>query len=207
MRAAEFLRAKLEDDNSLFPVYTRAVALSSLRLAGYTMDMLSKLGTDDLASEIHKHGLDKITTGRIAYYVHGALAICKDPRSFYGYNLIKRLQDGIKEYPVVGFNHPFPYSLAVLSLCISGYGQHSYLEYTLKIRDMINQNIHTTHSGDTIAMATMALTCMEEKKKDDRTCSSVLQKTISLATKWMMKNQNDDGSFGNSITTAHVAKV
>ncbi|XP_031557454.1 transcobalamin-2-like [Actinia tenebrosa] len=208
-RAAEFLRGKLEENFRFDPEYTRAVVIRSLRLAGYTVDMLNNLGTnlDDLANELHQQGLGKISTGRIAYYVQGVLSICQDPRAFHGHNLIKRLEDGIKAYPVVGFNHPFPYSLAVLSLCMSGHGEASYSEYALKIRNTINQIINSTHSKDTVAMATMALACMRDKTKNDAICSNVLKKTIKVATNWMMTKQNSNGSFGNSITTAHVAKA
>lgn len=207
MRAAEFLRGKLEENFPFNPEYTRAVVIRSLRLSGYTLDMLTKLGTNlnDLAHELHQQGLEKISTGRIAYYVQGVISICQDPRAFHGHNLIKRLQDGLKAYPVVGFNHPYPYSLAVLSLCMSGHGKTFYLEYALKIRDIVN--INSTHSKDTVALATMALACMRDKKKDDLICSNVLKQTIKVATNWLMAQQKSDGSFGNSITTAHVAKV
>jgi hypothetical protein len=194
--------------------------------------MVSQLGIEDIGKYIDQQGLNNITIGRVAYIVLGVLAICKDPRAFHDYNLIKRLEDGIKEYPVVGFNHPFPYSLAVLALCTSGHGQQSYSTYTMMLKKMILENTGSVHAGDTIAMATMALSCMYERQAELKACNYRyrcryrcrhrhrpanrpracnnryrLRRIISYATRWLRRQQKRDGSFGNSITTALAAQV
>ena len=214
------MRSKLADKDAKTLDYIRAAAFSSLRLGGFTIDMLSKLGLKDLGKDIETQGLKNITTGRVAYYVQGVQAICKDPTSFRGHNLIQRLKEGLEEYPVVGFNHPFPYSLAVLALCNSGHGSDSYRNYTVMIRNMIQNNIHNnpTHGGDTAALAIVALTCMYNKQPRPKPCywwcysrrkslRDLLRKTIRHAASWLTRTQKRDGRFGNSITTALAVQV
>ncbi|KAK3737544.1 hypothetical protein QZH41_010653, partial [Actinostola sp. cb2023] len=225
VKGNEFIRSKLADKKVATFGYIRAAAFNSLRLGGFTIDMLSKLGLQDLGEDIDKQGLNNITTGRIAYYVQGVQAICKHPAAFHGHDLIKRLKDGIKEYPVVGFNHPFPYSLAVLALCTSGHGSESFSTYTHMIRNMTYHNIknNPVHSGDTVALATMALTCMYSKQPKPKPCyfghwfcyyrnrkrslREVLRRTIWETARWLKRQQKRDGSFGNSITTALVVQA
>ena len=188
--------------------------------------MLSRLGDEKIGEYIDKQGLNNITTGRLAYIVLGVKALCQDPKSYHGYNLIKTVEDGIKKYPVVGFNHPFPYALAVLSVCTSGYGQDSYETYTKMLSKMIMKNRNSVHAGDTISMATMALTCMYKSLRrlrrldcryvywyrrtaDRKLCRlrSKLRWIIWFATRWLRRRQKRDGSFGNSITSAHAVQV
>lgn len=187
--------------------------------------MISKLGVEKIGEYIDKEGLKNITTGRVAYIVLGVKAICQDPRAFHGYNLIKRVEDGIKEYPIVGFNHPFQYALAVLSLCTSGHSQASYETYTKMLAKMILKNRKSVHAGDTIAMATMALSCMYKKQRPrhldcryrywhrraaDRKLCRVMSKLrwiLWFATRWLRRQQKRDGSFGNSITSALTVQV
>lgn len=180
--------------------------------------MFSSLGLNDFGKDID----NKTTTGRIAYYVQGVLAICKDPKSFRGHDLVKRLQDGLKKYPVVGFNHPFQYSLAVLALCTSGHGQHLYRNYTVAITKMVHDSIKNNpgHGGDTVSLAIMAMTCMYDKQPRPRPCywwtcyrrrkhslRYLLRKSIRYAASWLKRQQKRDGSFGNSITTALAVQV
>lgn len=222
LQGSNFIRTKLADSNVITFDYIRGAAFNSLRLGGFTIDMLSPLGLSDFGKDLDTQGVNNITTGRIAYYVLGVLAICKDPKSFRGHNLVNRLQQGLKQYPVVGFNHPFQYSLAVLALCISGNGQQFYRDYTLAISKMIRDNVNSNpgHSGDTVSMAIMALTCMYDKQPRPSRCffwscyrrrrnslRYLLRKVITRAALWLKRQQKRDGSFGNSITSALAVQV
>lgn len=222
MKGNEFLRSNLADSNVITFDYIRGAAFNSLRLGGFTIDMLSSLGLSDFGKDLDTQGANNITTGRIAYYVLGVLAICKDPKSFRGVNLVQRLQQGLKEYPVTGFDHPFQYSLAVLALCISGNGQNLYRNYTLAIEKMMRDNVSSNpgHSSDTVSMAIMALTCMYDKQPRPKRCyflscyrrrrhslRYLLKRIITRAASWLGKQQKRDGSFGNSITSALAVQV
>lgn len=203
VRAAEFIRSKVLDKNTFMRGHHLGAALSSLRLTGFSMDMLSRVGKEKLQNDIKTRNMSEVTPGEAGYYILGALGTCQDPKDYA--RLVKRLKDGIPEYPVVGFDHPFPYGLAILGLCISGEGRELYPSYADKLVPLIKKSVHLTHAGDTMSMLTLALSCIykDESLKNNQT----IKTTLKQAANTLVNSQKKDGSFGNSITTALSVQV
>ena len=125
------------------------------------------------------------------------------PRA-YG-RLVQRMKDGISEYPVVGFNHPFPYGLAVLGLCMSGEGRECIQVMPTSWCRSSRSQLSCTMLETQVSMLTLALSCIhkDESLKNNQTIKSTLQDAANT----MVNSQKKDGSFGNSITTSLVFQV
>ncbi|GIY81661.1 uncharacterized protein CG3556 [Caerostris extrusa] len=94
-------------------------AITTLHLAQATNFNDSTLDEDitakqlelQLSTAILRNGTDPVTPTQLAIYINALLVICHDPENFYGFNLIRELENQI-EYSDTTTN-PFPY----LALC------------------------------------------------------------------------------------------
>lgn len=178
-----------------------AFAFQSLRLIGHSVEA----GAEHLNAEIINADIGSLSGGRVAHYIHGALASCRDPQNFYDFNLVSSLETKLSNYPQVGFNHPFQYSLAVLALCSSG---RMELGYVNNILLSISEQLPSLYaSGDTLAMQIMALTCVTRsiKRKESEAILKKIKDGIKEASTELVKRQLNDSTFGENEVTAALA--
>ena len=206
-RAAEWLRNNKDKDGTYGEGYVNGFAFYALRLVGHNVEH----GAAILHGEIiKKGGLSSIPGRSLAVYILGALAACRDPRQFYGLDLVTSLKKKLDKYPHVGFNHPFQFSIAMTALCTAGkdVGKWKYVNYI--INNIPDQTISTAHaSGDTLAMHIFALTCVEEfitrHKQSKYNLLIRIRGGIDTASKILLKRQLRDSTFGRNQVTAALS--
>ena len=182
-----------------------AFVFHSLRLIGHSVET----GAEHLNAEIINADIGSLSGGRVALYILGALASCRDPQNFYDFNLVSSLKAKLSKYPQPGFNHPYQYSLAAMALCSSrhdlGRMKFSYVD---KILQSIPERLPSGFaSGDTLAMQIMALTCVKKSMKT-RGSEAILEKIkdgIDLASTELVNRQLNDSTFGENEVTAALA--
>ena len=201
VRAAEWLTNQQDENCTYGEGHVSAFAFQSLRLIGHSVEA----GAEHLNAEIINADIDSLSGGRVAHYIHGALASCRDPQNFYDFNLVSSLEIKLSNYPQVGFNHPFQYSLAVLALCSSG---RMELGYVNNILLSISEQLPSLYaSGDTLAMQIMALTCVTRsiKRKESEAILKKIKDGIKEASTELVKRQLNDSTFGENEVTAALA--
>ena len=203
VRAADWLINQQDENCTYGEGHVSAFAFQSLRLIGHSVET----GAEHLNAEIINADIGSLSGGRVAHYVLGALASCRDPRNFYDFNLVRSLETKLSNYPQVGFNHPFQYSLAVLALCSSGRMKLA-LGYVKNILLSISEQLPSVHaSGDTLAMQIMALTCASKsiKKKKSEAILKRIKDGIKDASTELVIRQLNDSTFGQNEVTAALA--
>lgn len=204
VRAAEWLRNQQDENGTYGEGHVSAFAFHSLRLIGHSVET----GAEHLNAEIINADIGSLSGGRVAHYVLGALASCRDPQNFYDFNLVSSLKTKLSKYPQVGFDHPFQYSLAVLALCSSRHdlGRTKY-GYVDKILQSIPTHSPVIASGDTLALQIMALTCVTKsiKRKGSEAILQKIQDGIDLASTELVNRQLNDSTFGENEVTAALA--
>ena len=204
VRAAEWLINQQDENRTYGEGHVSAFAFQSLRLIGHSVEA----GAEHLNAEIINADIGSLSGGRVAHYILGALASCRDPQNFYDFNLVSSLKTKLSEYPQVGFNHPFQYSLAVLALCSSGHLGRMEFGYVNNILLSISeQSPSVLASGDTLAMQIMALTCVTKsiKKKGSETILNKIKDGIDEASAELVNRQSNDSTFGENEVTAALA--
>lgn len=203
-RAAEWLRNNQDKQGTYGEGHVNGFAFHALRLVGHSVEQ----GGGILNAEIiKKGGVGSIPGGPLAVYILGALASCQDPEKFYGLDLVTSLQNKLDNYPHVGFNHPFQYSLAVIALCSAGkdVGKNKYVNYI--VPNIANQTAAAHASGDTLSMHIFALTCAKEFAKKERKFWLLrsIQDGINNASKVLHNRQQLDSTFGKNEVTAALS--
>ena len=214
VRSSDWLRQYYQDNNSFIRPHTASSMMIPLRLSGHSADTLlsdfknsSSFSIDEtlrdyLNEQNRTHGnLINIPTGRLAYIIHGVVAICKDPEDFYGHNLSVPLLYGIKRFPIPGtFNNYFQYSLAAIAFCIRGVKVPEIM--VDKLLERVNRTFKSsTHSNDINALVLIALSCVARSDKVDRAVEKLVHWFIS-------ERQNSrTGDFGNQYSTALAVQV
>ena len=190
--------------------HVSAFAFHSLRLIGHSVET----GAEHLNAEIIKADIGSLSGGRVALYILGALATCRDPQRFFDFDLIASLKTKLSKYPKLWFDHPFQYSLTVMALCSSGKAQGRNKEtYVNKIIKSIQNQLadsDATPSGDTLAMQVMALTCVKKSitRKDMGGLKKKIRYAVDDASNELVKRQLNDSTFGeNEVTAALVSQV
>ncbi|XP_078358162.1 transcobalamin-1-like [Oculina patagonica] len=206
IRAAEWLRNNHDKNGTYGEGHVNGFAFHALRVVGHNVEH----GAAILHAEIiKKGGLSAIPGGPLAVYILGALATCRDPWQFYGLNLVSSLQNQLDKYPLVGLDHPFQFSLAVIALCSAGkdVGQLKYVDYI--INNIRNQTTAAHASGDTLAMHIFALTCVEEfitrHAQPKFNLLIRIRGGIVTASKVLLKRQLLDSTFGKNQVTAALS--
>lgn len=203
VRAAEWLRNQQDENGTYGLGHVSAFAFHSLRLIGHSVET----GAEHLNAEIIKGDIGSLSGGRVALYILGALATCRDPQNFYDFNLVSSLKNKLSKYPQVGFDHPFQYSLAVMALCSSG--KDLGRKKTTYVKEILHSVPDQTDyaSGDTLAMQVMALTCIKKsiKKQGNKALIKKINKGINTTSSELAKRQLNDTTFGENEVTAALA--
>ncbi|KAK2574403.1 Transcobalamin-1 [Acropora cervicornis] len=209
-RAADWLRNKQDKNGTYGEGHASAVAFHSLRLIGDHLEQ----GAEHLNAEIIKNNLGSISGGRVAHYILGAMSTCRDPKNFYNFNLIRALQTKLGKYPQEAeFSHPFQFSLAVLALCSSGVDFEKRMTFVEDITGSVLQDQSVVYDTDTSAMQVLALTCVRESLKRQRSKPMKIEnlninQAINKASKELLGRQMKDSTFGeNEVTAALSAQM
>ena len=190
------------ENGTLLLGHTTANAFHSLRLVGYSVPKVSKLGAEHLKEKINDTGLDEIPGGKLAYYILGVISSCEDPRDFNKQDLVAALKKKMSSYGTVGgFNHPFQLGLALLAFCTSGekvdIKDVRFFVQKLKLDD------DSLHGISTLSIGTIALSCIRRKQKVKE-----LKRTIRRATRKLKVIQKmKKNSFGNEASTSLAVQV
>ena len=198
VKAAEWLKSQFNETIDFGGGHARAHALHSLRLLGHDVTH----GARSLADELAREGLGRISGGRLALYVLGVMAACEDPLNFAGQDLVKELQGKLRKYPTVGFNHPFQYNLAVLTLCTAG----ASIKYNQVARLVSRTISHQVDDVDTLSVGVVAARCINRKQNKQ---SKKLRTYIKRAATHLKRVQEKSGGskFGTEISTANGVMV
>ena len=204
VRAAEWLRNNHDKHGTYGEGHVNGFVFYALRLVGHNVEH----GAAILHAEITKQGgLDSIPGGPLAAYVFGAMATCRDPWQFYGLDLVTSLEKKLDNYPQVGFNHPFPFSLAIIALCTAGkdVGKWKYVQYIIK--NVQKQSTGTAHaSGSTLSMHLLALVCVEDfiTKQNQLKPNLIIRIRggIVTASNELLRRQLLDSTFNQNLVTA-----
>lgn len=164
-----------------------------------------------MKAEIIKNELGSIPGAQMGSYILGAMSACHDPQNFSDFNLLRALKTKMGKYPQWGFEHPFQYSYAVMALCSSraNFGKRK-ATYRDNIVDSIPQQLAAVHSinSDTLAMQTLALSCLKETMKRKGAKQKKIIEAIKNATDELKERQMNDSTFGgNEVTAALAAQV
>lgn len=205
VRAAEWLKNQQDENGTYGEGHVSAFAFQSLRLIGHPVET----GAEHLNAEIINADISSLSGGRVALYILGALASCRDPSNFYNFNLVSSLKAKLSKYPQAGFNHRFQYSLAVMALCSSRHGLgRMKFGYVGKILESVQKQLSSAFaSGDTLAMQIMALTCVKKsiKGKGSEAILEKIEEGIDIASTELVNRQLNDISFGENDVTAALA--
>jgi len=205
VRTAEWLRNNKDEHGTYGEGHVNGFAFTALRLVGHSVHE----GAEVLNAEIKKKGgLESIDGGPLAVYILGALATCRNPEKFYGLDLVTSLLSKVDNYPRVGFNHPFQYSLAIVALCTAGkdLGEKKYLNYI--IENIPKQTDAAHASGDTLAMHIFALKCVKKFVKGEGKSTSLklkIQDAAKNASEVLRNRQLQDPTFKENEVTAALS--
>ena len=207
------MRKFYKDNNTDFIQPYRAGSIfATLRIAGHRPKTLLtdyKNASGFSIEEILKmrinstKNLSTIATPHLGLIIQGVISICKDPRNFFGHDLIQPLLDGFpkfKTYP--SFSNYFGYSLAVIALYNSGEQIPEFV-----IRELINGTYRKVgyHSVDIDALILTALSCVSSS---DTMLQREVYGAISYLVKGLITKQNKTtGAFGNQYSTALAVEV
>lgn len=137
-----------------------------------------------LAVALAKKHQEPMSTGQLALYVNALLAVCSNPRDFYGLNLVARLSH------LEANLSNFEYALQSIALCNSGakFDKGRFL----KLVDIIKKDNSEHGIPDTLALTTLAFACGLK----DHTLQPI-DRYLNRAIKKLKNIQKPDGSFGN----------
>ena len=142
------------------------------------------------------------------------MSTCRDPKNFYNFNLLRALQTKLGKYPQEAeFSHPFQFSLAVLALCSSGVDFEKRMTFVEDITGSVLQDQSVVYDTDTLAIQVLALTCVRESLKRQRSKPMKIgnlniNQAINKASKELLGRQMKDSTFGeNEVTAALSAQV
>ncbi|GBM70876.1 Putative vitellogenin receptor [Araneus ventricosus] len=135
----------------------------------------------------------KMNSQELALYVHALLVACRDPRDFFGDDLVKDLRRRVEAS--VNYTNPF----LILVLCNAG--------DTMTARDVDRvtdayDSQHRPFWADSQALASMALSCISSRSSvsvDERILKDMLQE--------LKRRQFRNGTVDNFRTTALVTQA
>ena len=207
VKGGEWLRKQMGDDGVLSLGHSSAYAFHALRLVGYSVPKVSKLGAEHLKDEINKTGIDEISGGRLARYILGVMSACEDPRDFNKQDLVAALKKKMSSYGTVsGFNHPFQLGLALLAFCTSG--EKVDIKDVRFLVEKLSISDYSVHNIDTLSLATVALSCIKNEQANSREEQIELGGHVQCATyKLKAYQQLKNGTFGNEATTSLAVQV
>ncbi|XP_013781508.1 uncharacterized protein CG3556-like [Limulus polyphemus] len=135
-----------------------------------------------------------LSAGKLALYVNGLLAACRNPRNYFTVDLTETLM----EYNFTASE--FSYALVSLALCNSGRNLSG--ERIAHLLGEIQPKPGAHFWTDTQALIVMALSCVARKEG-----YSYLESNISTVLEHFKEIQKPDGSFGNVYTSGLVVQA
>ncbi|CAG4934102.1 unnamed protein product [Colias eurytheme] len=150
------------------------------------MQLSAKQMEIEILLMMSKHHESPPPLGRLAAYTLALGALCKDPRSFHGRDLVSALLH--REPP-----HDLEFAYATLAACSSA--AHVRRRHIRRLLDIANAA--ADHSLDTISMVILALRCVVQDHRHRSLLHFVRRPMAGLA-----RQQHPDGSFGSLTTTA-----
>ncbi|XP_028177678.1 uncharacterized protein CG3556 [Ostrinia furnacalis] len=153
---------------------------------GLEMQLSAKQMEIEILLMMSKHHESPPPLGRLAAYTLALGALCKDPRSFHGRDLVTALLH--REPP-----HDLEFAYATLAACSSA--AHVRRRHIRRLLDIANAA--ADHSLDTISMVILALRCVVQDHRHRSLIHFVRRPMAGLA-----RQQHPDGSFGSLTTTA-----
>ncbi|KAL4711803.1 hypothetical protein ACJJTC_005972, partial [Scirpophaga incertulas] len=150
------------------------------------MQLSAKQMEIEILLMMSKHHESPPPLGRLAAYTLALGALCKDPRSFHGRDLVTALLH--REPP-----HDLEFAYATLAACSSA--AHVRRRHIRRLLDIANAA--ADHSLDTISMVILALRCVVQDHRHRSLLHFVRRPMAGLA-----RQQHPDGSFGSLTTTA-----
>ncbi|CAB4011161.1 gastric intrinsic factor-like [Paramuricea clavata] len=212
VRSSDWMKQFYKDNTTtkLRP-YRAGSMFATLRIAGHYPRTLLTDFKDSEGNSINKtlknklntvQNLSSIPTPQLGLIIQGVISICKDPKDFHGYNLIKPLLAGFLKFKTYSsFNNYFGYSLAVIALCNAGNKVPDFVIEELV--EEANRNVSTYHSVDTNALISTALSCVSTsnrslQRKVERAVGKFVQTLIS-------KQKTTTGAFGNNQYSTALA--
>ena len=212
VRSSDWMKQFYEEKTTKLRPYRAASMFATLRIAGhYPSTLLTdfKDGQGNSIDETLKNKLKSvknllsIPSPQLGLIIQGVISICKDPKDFHGYNLIKPLLAGFPKFKTYSsFNNYFGYSLAVIALCNAG---NKVPDFVIKeLVEGANRKV-SYHSVDTNALISTALSCVSTS---NRYLQHQVDRAIGKLIKSMISKQNTKtGAFGNQYTTALAVEV
>ncbi|XP_012552500.1 uncharacterized protein CG3556 [Bombyx mori] len=153
---------------------------------GLEMQLSAKQMEIEVLLMMSKHHESPPPLGRLAAYTLALGALCKDPRSFHGRDLVAALLH--REPP-----QDLEFAYATLAACSSA--AHVRRRHIRRLLDIANAA--SDHSLDTISMVILALRCVVQDHRHRSLIHFVRRPMAGLA-----RQQHPDGSFGTLTTTA-----
>ncbi|XP_072934630.1 uncharacterized protein CG3556 [Epargyreus clarus] len=153
---------------------------------GLEMQLSAKQMEIEILLMMSKHHESPPPLSRLAAYTLALGALCKDPRSFHGRDLVAALLH--REPP-----HDLEFAYATLAACSSA--AHVRRRHIRRLLDIANAA--ADHSLDTISMVILALRCVVQDHRHRSLLHFVRRPMAGLA-----RQQHADGGFGALPTTA-----
>ncbi|GFY44186.1 uncharacterized protein CG3556 [Trichonephila inaurata madagascariensis] len=133
----------------------------------------------------------------LSMLINALLVICRDPRHFYGKDLVKLLKDRMEQS--TNFTHPLTY----LALCNAN--ESWPMKANTDLNSILKNDSEYPFIKDLQAMATMAFSCrINQSKKSDIPLNLTLYRNT---IKHFQERQLPDGSFGTVHTTALITQA
>ncbi|KAK7865008.1 hypothetical protein R5R35_000032 [Gryllus longicercus] len=143
----------------------------------------------ELVLHLWRHHEAPITSGKLAQYTLALNAVCKDPKKFYGHDLINMLQ-----HHEADLDYEFAFSS--LAVCSSGtHVRKRQIRRLLDIADRVND-----HNVDTLSMVLLALKCIVREHRNRNLDQYIRRPAAGLA-----QQQQPDGSFVGSLHSTALA--
>ncbi|XP_038059432.1 transcobalamin-2-like isoform X2 [Patiria miniata] len=166
----------------------------------------AKLSGCGTSSQRHSR-LAKISVGRLALYILALESTCHDTRDFYGNDLVELLEHNMRRFPREGFNNHFQYSLGVLALCQSGDGSVKLKHIRELLAGQREDGCYRFdgEGPDVASLSVMALSCA--KASVPASFRSRFVQKFNNTVSCIRSKQQEDGSFGNGISTALASQA
>lgn len=147
-----------------------------------------------LAGDLVRNSTHPLTAAALSHHVTALLALCSNPRSFYGVNLVEHLRSLVNSKD--GLVNPY----YLLTLCNAG--DKLTASDIKKLKAIIELYKKDIFWLDFQAMAFMALVCAEKSSRHHE-----FAKEIRKASVTFKNHQLTDGSFGSLQTTSLVVQA
>lgn len=142
-----------------------------------------------LVLRLWKHEQAPPTPGHLALNVLALVALCRDPQSFHGRDLVAMLERQ------EGAGSPFETAFSRLAACSAG--RRPRRRHLRALLDLLQHE--GIHSIDTLSVVVMALHCAEAHRHRD------LSHHIDRAVSTLLSQQLPDGSFRSNLHTTALA--